>query len=329
MLPLIRMQPWYPGQLGVAGSDTPLGLRVRSTGYVLYVDTDHPNASDDSDGTDPNAPLATIQEAVDKLNTIQARVTAAGTPHEPGCEGSVIVVAPGTYDENVDIDADDPDYVTVLGGGNGKYPVTLAPTSGDAITCDAYGWRFEGLHFQPADDGAGIKLTRVVGAGAEGTVIADCFFDGGWSGTGFGVDLNGAPANVSIIGCRFAEFAATGACITVTNTSVADPYQTHVVGCTFQECDRYIARDCAGGWNQTLIFGCQFPDATHNASFPGGADGTDMFIDLRGGSVGHNMVCDNTLGGTYSEAGGYYAGASDAWHGNFANIGGTITQAVP
>lgn len=329
LFPNIRLQPWYQGQFGVAGSDAPLGVRQVSAGYVLYVDADHPDASDNNDGWNPNAPLATIQEAVDKLTTINARVVAAGTPHEPPAVNSIIVVAPGTYDENIVIDANDPDYCTILGGGNGRYPVILAPTTGDAITCDAYGWRFEGLHFQPADGAAGIKLTRVSGSGAEGTVIEGCFFNGGWDGTGFGVELNGAPANVSIIGCRFAEFAATGACITVTDTSTADPYQTHIIGCTFQECDEYIAREVAGGWNQTLICQCVFADATHNAAFPGGADGTDMFIDLRGGSVGYNVVCDNTLGGTYSNVGGYYAGTGDAWHGNRANLAGGITQNVP
>jgi len=311
MLPLIRMQPWYPGQFGVAGSDTPLGLRTRSSGYVLYVDTDHPDADDNNDGSNPNAPLATIQEAVDKLYTIQARVDAAGTPHEPSAVGSVIVVAPGTYAENVTIDTNDPDYVTIMGGGNGKYPVIIAPASGDGITCDAYGWRFEGLHFQPAADGAGIKLTRVSGAGAEGTDIVNCFFNGGW-GTGlYGVELNGAPANVSILGCRFAEFGTDSICITVTDTSTADPYQLHVFGCTFQESENYI-EPVAGGWNASLIQGNLFACAT------GDLAATDIYIDLRGGSLGYNMVTGNWLGGAdYSNIGGWYAHAQDFWAGNF------------
>lgn len=318
LFPQVRLQPWYPGQFGVPGADAPLGLRWCSMGYVLYVDTDHPDAADTNDGWDPNAPLATIQQAVDNLNTIQARVDAAGTPHEPAATNSVIVVAPGTYDENVVIDTDDPDYCTIMGGGNGRYPVILDPTSGDAITCDAYGWRFEGLQFQPANGAAGIKLTRVSGAGAEGTVISDCFFNGGWAGTGFGVELNGAPANVSIIGCRFAEFAATGACITVTDTSTADPYQTHIMWCTFQESDEYITRDCAGGWSQTIIAHNIFVDGSHDASYPAGAGGTSIFIDMRGATNGYNRVCQNCLGGDdYAEPGGYYAGTGDVWAGNY------------
>lgn len=297
--------------MGVRGSDNPLGLRTVSMGYVMYVDGDHANASDSNDGTDPNAPLATIQQAVDNLYTIQARVAAAGTPHEPSAVNSVIVVAPGTYDENIVIDTNDPDYCTIVGGGNGKYPVILAPSSGDAITCDAYGWRFENLHFQPADDGAGIKLTRVSGAGAEGTEIVNCFFNGGW-GTGlYGVEFNGAPANVSILGCRFAEFGEDSICITVTDTSTADPYQMHVMGCTFQESENYI-EPVSGGWNASVIrfnvFACSTGDLV----------ATDIYIDLRGGSLGYNHVCQNCFGGDdYSNTGGWYAHAQDFWVGNY------------
>lgn len=310
-LPLIRMPQFFPGQLGVAGSDNPMGLRSRSSGYVLYVDTDHPDAADTNDGYDPDAPLATIQQAVDNLYTIQARVDAAGTPHEPGCAGSVIVVAPGTYAENVTIDTNDPDYVTILGGGNGKYPVIIDPASGDGITCDAYGWRFEGLHFQPPDDGAGIKLTRVSGAGAEGTVIKDCFFNGGWGDGLYGVELNGAPANVSVLNCRFAEFGADSICLTVTDTSTADPYQMHVAHCTFQESENYI-EPVSGGWNACLIHDNVFAEAT------GDLQATDVYIDLRGGSLGYNMVCRNCFGGDdYSNTGGWYGHAEDFWVGNY------------
>ena len=37
-LPQIRLQPWYPGQMGVDGSDVPRGIRWSPTSIVLYVD---------------------------------------------------------------------------------------------------------------------------------------------------------------------------------------------------------------------------------------------------------------------------------------------------
>jgi len=329
MLPQVRLQPWFPGQMGVPGSDVPRGLRWDSAGIVLFVNNIHPNASDDNEGSDPEGPLETIQQAVDNLVLWQSRYVADGSL---SAVGSVIVVAPGTYSEDVTIvEGSAPDYCTIMGGGNDKYSVIWGPSMSDCLNVSSYGWRIEGIHFKPGNQAAGIKLTRPdpATAGAEGTVIENCFFDGGWSGTGFGVELNGAPANVTIQNCRFAEIAATGAAITVTDTSVADPYQTHIFGNTFQECDEYITRDCAGGWNQALIWHNIFVDGTHDATFPAGAGGTAMFIDMRGGSNGYNKVCDNCLGGTYSHVGGYYEGTGDEWWGNLADIATILTQNVP
>lgn len=65
-LPLTRLNPWYPGQFGVLGTANETGLRQHSTGTVFYVDPNYPGVVDRRDGTDPLAPLATIQAAVDK-----------------------------------------------------------------------------------------------------------------------------------------------------------------------------------------------------------------------------------------------------------------------
>jgi len=180
------------------------------------------------------------------------------------------------------------------------------------------------FHFRPANAYAGVKLSRPAGSGAEGTVIENCFFDGQWSGTGYGVAFDGAPANCTIQNCRFAEFATGGgAGITVTDTSIADPYQTHVIGCTFQESAEYITRDCAGGWHQSVISHNVFMNGTADATYPAGAGGTAMFIDVRGGALGYNKICGNCLGGVYSNVGGYYgcAGATDEWWGNYIPAG--------
>jgi len=310
----------------VAGSDDALGLRWRSDGYVFYVNNIHPNASNNNDGTDPNAPLSTITQAVTNLNTWHARYGSVGSLSGVS---SYIVISAGTYTENVTITAGTaPDYGVIM-GGDGKYPVIWDDNTGDCLTITAHGWRVANIHFRPGNGYAGVLLSRPSGSGAEGTVIENCFFDGQWSGTGFGVEFNGAPANCTIQDCRFAEFAATGAAITVTDTSIADPYQTHVFNCTFQECDEYITRDCAGGWNQTVIAHNMFMDGTHSAAFPAGAGGTAMFIDMRGGSNGYNKICANCLGGAYSHVGGYYEGTGDEWWGNFANVAGGVTQVVP
>lgn len=64
MLPIIKAPPWFGGQMGVRGSDTPLGFRMASRGNVFYVDSGHPLTSDANDGTDPNNPLRTITQAL-------------------------------------------------------------------------------------------------------------------------------------------------------------------------------------------------------------------------------------------------------------------------
>lgn len=308
MLPQQRLQPWYPGQMGVPGSDVPRGLRWRSSGVVFYVDTNHPNATTTADGTDPENPISTIAAAFTRLAAFHAENSIAAV-------GSVIVIAPGTYAESVTVaQTTYPDYCTILGGGNGRYPVIWQNGTGDdALTIDAYGWLVDGIHFQPGAAGAGIKLTRTAGAGAEGTVIQNCFFDGRW-GTGlYGIELNGAPANVTIQDCRLGEFDASSPCITVTATGIADPYQTHIFGCTFQEAAEYIT-SVAGGWNASVIKGNVFAEAT------GSLAATTTYIDLGNGSQGYNVVTQNILGGDYSNTGGYTAeaGGLDNWVGNLA-----------
>ena len=77
VLPQIRLQPWYPGQMGVSGSDVQRGLRWDSQGIVLFVDENHPNATADADGTDPENPLTTIQLAITRLTNFATAMSAS------------------------------------------------------------------------------------------------------------------------------------------------------------------------------------------------------------------------------------------------------------
>ena len=81
-LPMTRLKPFYPGQIGIRGSDDLRGVRTSAKGVVLYVDSSHGAANDDNRGTDPEAPLATLQEAVDKLSAA-AVAGVAGRPYDP------------------------------------------------------------------------------------------------------------------------------------------------------------------------------------------------------------------------------------------------------
>jgi hypothetical protein len=67
--PLTKLKPFYPGQWGILGSDSPLGLRTDTRGSVFYVDSGHARANDANMGTDPDAPLMTITRALVRCTT--------------------------------------------------------------------------------------------------------------------------------------------------------------------------------------------------------------------------------------------------------------------
>ena len=307
MLPLIRAQPWYPGQPGVAGSDVSRGLRTSPAGVVFYVDSSHPNATAVADGTDPNNPLTTIAAAFARLVTFHALTSIQA-------ENSFIVVAPGTYTDTITIDRTSyPADCTIIAAANSKFDVVWVPASGDALTIDQSGWVVDGFHFQPSSTGAGVHLTWTAGSGAEDTYIQNCFFDGRW-GTGlYGIELEGAPANVTIQGNRFAEFSTGEPCIVVRSCNQASPYQNHVFNNTFQESVEYIT-NIAEGYNACVFMGNVFAQAT------GILAATTTYIDLGGPGFGYNVVTQNIFGGDYSNTGGYTAEAAgtDNWVGNLA-----------
>ena len=324
MLPQIRLQPWYQGQLGVPGSDVPRGLRASSAGVVFFVDADHPNATTTADGTDPENPLSTITAAMARLVTFHAEASIQAA-------NSVIVVAPGVYTDNITIaNATYPEDCVILGAS--KFGTIWRPASGDALTIDQGGWTVDGIHFQPAADGAGVKLTWNAGSGGEDAVIQNCFFDGRW-GTGlYGIEFEGAPANVTIQNCRFAGFDAASPCIIANGSATADPYQTHIFGNTFQECAEYLTVTIGSGFNGAIIAGNHFVRAT------GALAATTTYINLGTMGTGYNQVVGNYLDGDYSNTGGYTAEGSgnDNWVGNFAfdvgeaEVGDNgITIAVP
>ena len=81
MLPLTRLTPWYPGQMGVPGSDVSLGLRTAPQGNVYYVDNTHLLATATGDGTDPNNPLTTIDIAIGKCTANHHDLIVVGSNH--------------------------------------------------------------------------------------------------------------------------------------------------------------------------------------------------------------------------------------------------------
>jgi len=315
MLPLIRATPWYPGQMGVPGSDVSRGLRSSPAGIVLYVDENHPNTSATNDGTDPEAPLNSVQTAVDRLISMQ---TASATP----LNGSVIFIgANATIVESVIIRGTAPKHCSIIGesNGNGMPTWTSATAASVALTIHQQGWRISGIHFlgRVHDDNACIRVewdgTDTINASY--TLIEGNIIDGVYGGK-YGLTYWGAPYNVNVMNNLFTEFIHgddTGACIWGVGAPTADALEWQIVGNTFWESENYISSAANDyGFNGSVI--------AHNIFALSAMHANGMVLNLRGGSLGKNTVVGNVFPGDYSNVGGYWDSAAGAgcWIGNYA-----------
>jgi len=283
MLPQIRLQPWYPGQMGVAGSDVQRGLRWEPTGIVLFVDPDSNNDSDAADGTDPENPLTTIQQAI---TTLTAHQTAVGC----SLSGSTIVLGGMAYTEAVTIPNTAPAYCTIVGAGDTRFRPTWASSAAASpcLTVQQEGWTIDGIEFDCPASSAGVRLEEVPASSisAYKTVIQNCTFDGLWSGL-YGVEFYGAPHRVGIYNNWFVEMnnadPALAWCIYVTDSSHTNPYQCEITGNRFMDSDNYVGSlASARGFNASLFQGNVFEDGVLLTPA--------TFLDLRGGSRGYNIV---------------------------------------
>jgi hypothetical protein len=313
MLPQIRLAPWYAGQMGVRGSDVQRGLRWEPTGIVLYVDPDSNNDTDQADGTDPEEPMTTIQAAVTRLVAHQTNMGVS-------LAGSTIVCAGAAYTESVTIPNTIDNCRLLAGGPTWHRPSwASADPAAPCLTVNAEGWVVDGFYFNSPAASSAIRLNWIPASdyAAHYTIIQNNIFDGLWSGM-YGVEFYGAPYNVLIQNNWFVEMNnADGTlpyCIYVTDSSTANPYMCAVINNRFMDADNYIGSlGSARGFNASLFQGNVFEDGVLLTP--------TIFLDLRGGSRGYNTVTGNFFGGTYSNAGGYYANAAtpnSCWVGNVA-----------
>jgi hypothetical protein len=134
-----KWPPFYGGQMGVPGSDTPLGHRMGS-GLAYYVDKNHSDASDNNDGTDPLEPKLTIASAIAASNaTIDW--TQDAYPY------NWIFVAPGAYAEALTAL---PHYCHVVGTGvlGTDGSTEIHPAAGAAIAGTQINARWSNIWFE-------------------------------------------------------------------------------------------------------------------------------------------------------------------------------------
>jgi len=176
------------------------------TALNYYVNGNHPNASDDGDGTDPEAPFATIQAAITASNAL---IDWGLVP--PYADFNTIWIAPGEYPENLT----PPYYARVIGTGlanGGDVCVNVNPAAGSALAgnggyCHWYNVRFSCETAVPVIDFA---------------VMNSCYFescmitDGNAGLATVGIDTTDAGGS-KIVGCNFA-FANTPLTIGIRST---------------------------------------------------------------------------------------------------------------
>ncbi|GAH46929.1 unnamed protein product, partial [marine sediment metagenome] len=144
--PLTRLNPWYPGQIGVEGAWTDTGLRTHSTGTVFYVDPNFPGASDARDGTDPTSPLLTVATAITKCEAYRGDVIAvmgnAGWYYTEGAAGYTTVIS-----EEVTVDVPGIKIVGLAPSAMTNVMWTPASDGGTCITVNECDVLIEGFAF--------------------------------------------------------------------------------------------------------------------------------------------------------------------------------------
>jgi hypothetical protein len=219
-----RMKPWYPGQLGVPGSDNELGLKHTTQGTVLYVDSTHPLANNANDGTDPEAPLATWAGAVAKTTANHGDVIVLAPRHREtwaSLLGSAVLSVAGVTTIGQGRGLDRPritltnaaSTLTISGASNVVRNVVLVPgvnhvTIGVTVTgTDA---ALENVEF--AEGGASHFLSglTVVGVNAADRLrLSGCSYFAATAGSAQAVNLNAVEDGVVIDDCRvYGDFSA-------------------------------------------------------------------------------------------------------------------------
>lgn len=325
--PLVRQNPWYPGQVGgVPGTASETGLRLNTEGCIFYVDPNHPDPNDNRDGTDPTSPLATIDAAVGKCEAYRGDIIVVmhngfwtygdpGQNHITPIQEAVTLDVPG---------------IRIVGVSTSSLGVPWIPSAANQtlinITqCDTI---IEGFCFWETGAFGGCTAIAAQWNGppyGENLTVRHCYF----YNLGYGIQLDYAW-NCYIEGCRFEDMVTAA----IHNPSV------------YGEPDYLVIRDNVFLGNaadinlpdcdQVLIEGNRFFDVTaaiaitngdHNQILSnvidGAGGGAANMINLTGGS--DNVISDNTLSCTLAEYGTTCEDAtSGSWGFNHCEDGDTV-----
>ena len=327
--PLTRLNPWYPGQFGVPGTDSRTGLREHSTGATFYVDPNFPGASDSRDGTDPTAPLLSVTGALTHCEPYRGD-TIAVMHNGMWTYGNMLEDNITPISETVTIDVPG---IRLVGVSPSSLGVPWMPTADNdiLITVAALDVVIEGFNFWNSL----YNLTCGIHAPwsapllyGENLTIRHCYF----YGLAYGIQLD-YSWNDFIIDCQFAALTTAA----IHNPSVyGEPDYLTLRDSVFQA---NAADINLPDTDNALIENNRFFEVTAAIAMLAGENnqivgnviqgdpaGVNNMVNLTGGAS--NVVADNTLTCTIVQ---YDTTCSDAtsgsWGGNRCSDG--FTTAAP
>lgn len=264
--------------------------------------------SDGNDGLTPATPKLTMDAVFDVLNS-------GDIIHVTGNISEQLTTPAGIFDVTIIGEGNLPRNADSFDTNNGYTAATWKfPSSPTAATpmlkIQQQGWRVVNMLFSGTlANTADVQVFRDGGSGDDErdgshAQFIGCRFDGGVHG----IEWNGGPNFVQVLGCAFRGFTGT-ALRNVTGAGIGTNLNTVIQGNRFFNNVNHIVLPL----NQSTVTGNVMGVFTTTS------------ISLTGGT-GDNVVTQNYLSGTYSVAGGYVrAAASDQWAGNITPDSGVAT----
>jgi hypothetical protein len=301
----------FPHIWGIAGTEREASVGNRNQ-QIFYVNADNAAANDRNYGLDPDAPVRTIQELVNRSAGLSDIVSPAPAKFD-------IIYVGGNVREDVVIPRAAAQYVQLIGVGYPGTPYQPAwigvAANVASLEIGTWGWRVSNFKFNAKTAAPGIYL-RYAGVGATDavahvTTIDHCLFDGATVGR-YGIASGGA-FDVWITDNVFQTFnnAVAGGAVpltTVADGGIALPMRNRILRNQFLDSQNGASFPC----NQSVIADNIFQQDgfTYNMT---------IVLHTNDGAAGdNNVVTRNVLTGDYSIVGGYRGGAADVWIGNLA-----------
>lgn len=316
-LPLTRFNTLFPGQFGVLGTANETGLRQHSTGAIFYVDPNYPGVVDNRDGTDPNAPLATVQAAIAKCESHRGDIILV-MDNNSWYYGDVTLANATRVQESVVVDVPGVSIIGVAQASSVGVPWEAGAVNEFCITVTACDVLIEGFVFTGdsiACDGIYAEWDGVT-LFADNLTVRNCLFD---------------DTIDTAIQLEYAWFSNVHDCF-FEECDVAAIY-VDPAGSGIEYCDIYQNwfQDCALAASLQGAGNCRIRDNhVYNGSAQNAALATDEGIDTTGG--GANIVANNWFSCALpAGANGDYddlntAAATDAWVNNHCMNGDATTN---